>query len=208
MGLVRSGAYGREVESGLPYWQRKGVVRRSDVWRTFPEAREAIFEGMPDGVFERFRELAASGAAERAEGRMASMTAGDFLGACALGYRACGYDLKGEDGAELVPAALYRRFADGRDEGLVGGGHGMNAGPGIDPDDPEAWDAWYFDRFEGCDCVGIVPRRVIPAYCADMFPARFGKILDFTHVYEEDVDVYGDAIEWLPVEPARLAAPR
>ena len=38
------------------------------------------------------------------------------------------------------------RYADGRDEGLTGKGDGLNEGPGIDPDDPKAWNEWYLHR--------------------------------------------------------------
>ena len=63
------------------------------------------------------------------------MTARDFFRACAIGYKACGYN-----GSELPPVDQYFFHGDGRDEGLSGRGHGLNAGPGIDFDDPAAWD--------------------------------------------------------------------
>lgn len=59
-------------------------------------------------------------------------------------------------------------------------------------------------RYEGRDLVGIVPETVVPAYCSGMFPAECGRILDFMHVYDEDIDAYGDSIRWLPEEPAEL----
>ena len=39
------------------------------------------------------------------------------------------------------------------------------------------------------------------SYCEEMFP---GKVIDFMHVYDEDMVKYGDAIEWLPEEEAEL----
>ena len=40
-----------------------------------------------------------------------------------------------------------------------------------------------------------------------MFPRRFGRILDFIHVDEEDVEKLGDAIEWLPEHQVEFADP-
>lgn len=51
----------------------------------------------------------------------------------------------------------------------------------------------------------IVPHGVIPVYCEGMFPKRLGTILDFMHVYDEDMANFGDKIEWLPQPDARLA---
>ncbi|WP_026528275.1 hypothetical protein [Butyrivibrio sp. VCD2006] len=46
----------------------------------------------------------------------------------------------------------------GRDEGLTGKGHGLNEGPGIDFEDPKAWDEWYFNREQQ----GGHPWEVVP----------------------------------------------
>lgn len=58
-------------------------------------------------------------------------------------------------------------------------------------------------RFEGADYVGIVPHDVFPRYCEGLFPERYGTILDFIHVYDEDMTSFGDEIEWLPETEAR-----
>lgn len=60
-------------------------------------------------------------------------------------------------------------------------------------------------RFEGTDYVGVVPHDVVPRYCESMFPGRYGTILDFIHVYGDDMESFGDEIEWLPARKARLA---
>ena len=52
--------------------------------------------------------------------------------------------------------------------------------------------------------MGIVPHYVIPKYCEGMFPAKYGRVIDFMHVYEEEMGEYGDQIEWLPEEEAAL----
>ena len=48
-------------------------------------------------------------------------------------------------------------YADGRDEGLTGQGHGLNAGPGIDFDSPAAWNDWYFGTRGGGHPWEVVP---------------------------------------------------
>ena len=60
----------------------------------------------------------------------------------------------------------------------------------------------------GKDNVGIVPHDVFPCYCEGRFPERFGKMLDFMHVYSEELDELSGDIEWLPEEAAELLADR
>ena len=45
---------------------------------------------------------------------------------------------------------------------------------------------------------------MIPKYCEGMFPSSYGRVIDFMHVYDEDMKVLGDAIEWLPVAEEKL----
>ncbi len=37
-----------------------------------------------------------------------------------------------------------------------------------------------------------------------MFPEKHGPVIDFMHVYEEEIELFGDQIEWLPLEEAKL----
>ncbi len=286
---LREGVYNEEVSKYLPYQFRTGVVKRSVVWDRNPEYREQTLDGLSEKKYNRFKQLIENGANdEPGIGRLERMTANDFFRACAIGYKACGFE-----GADKSPVDQYFMHADGRDEGLTGRGYGLNAGPGIDPDSPDAWDQWYFHRkhtgghpwevcrggnsthvdimvhhdqididwklatgkisqeeadrhprgyyfsvagkhrpveaisfyvaltdaglpvflfdadailarFEGTDYIGIVPHHVIPKYCESMFPARFGRVIDFMHVYEEELELYGESIEWLPEEQAQL----
>ena len=289
--LLRKGTYNKMVEEHLPYQQRTGVIPRKIEWEYYPEAKNNVFEGLSTNTFLAFKSFIHENDEDHI-GRMKSMTANDFFKACAAGYRACGYE-----GTELTPVEQYLKHADGRDEGLTGTGHGLNEGPGIDFDDPQAWDTWYFDRdrsgghpwevcrggnsthvdlfvrndehylgyllrsgqiteeeynkrkadagyyfsvrgkswgrsveavnffvaireegypvmledaegilarFEGTDLIGIVPHNCATRYCESRFPAKYGTILDFMHVDDEDMENYGDQIEWLPEEPAAL----
>lgn len=286
---LRDGSYNAEVNANLPYQFRTGVIHRSELWKKEPEQKKFDLEGLAPETLASFKSLLSAGRNdESAIGRLKTMTANDFYRACAIGYKACGYD-----GAELAPVDQYFAHADGRDEGLSGRGFGLNAGPGIDFDDPLAWEDWYFRReqhgghpwevigggnsthvdlavrhdrqtldwkvrcgkmteeeaathpcgyyflvagkhrakeavefytalsaaglpvilrdaeeilarFEGTDYVGIVPHSVIPKYCEGMFPAKHGPVIDFMHVYEEEIELFGDQIEWLPQEEAKL----
>ena len=288
MEMLRAGTYNETVDRSLPYWHRTGVIKRSVLYAAEPEYRERELDGLDAEKIQKFRELITSGANDEMKiGRLQSFTANDFFRACALGYQACGYETK-----DCSPSDLYLKHADGRDEGLTGTGHGLNEGPGIDFDDPDAWDHWYFSsrggghpwevvpggnsthmdlfvchdrhelewmvrsgritqeeadkhpcgyyfevsgkhrpmesvnfylalhdaglpvllrdaeeilaRFEGSDYVGIVPRDVTPRYCEEMFPKEYGRVIDFMHVYDEDLEQYGDQIIWLPEDPEKL----
>lgn len=286
---LRSGIYNEEVNANLPYQFKTGVIRRSALWEIEPEQKEHDLEGISPQMLNAFTSLLSAGLNnEAAIGRLKSMTANDFFRACAIGYKACGYNQ-----TELPPVEQYFAHADGRDEGLSGRGFGLNAGPGIDFDDPKAWEEWFFHReqrgghpwevcrggnsthvtlavchdrqtlewkvrrgemteeetavhpngyffrvagkhraketiafytalseaglpvliqdadeilarFEGTDYVGIVPHSVLPKYCESMFPPKYGSVIDFMHVYEEEIELYGDRIEWLPLEEAKL----
>ena len=59
-------------------------------------------------------------------------------------------------------------------------------------------------RFDGSDYVGIVPHKTIPRYCEELFPKEYGRVIDFMHVYDEDLLKYGADIIWIPEEPAEL----
>ena len=287
---LRDGVYNEEVNRSLPYEFRIGVIKRSAVWEKEPDGKQYVLEGLSEECLAQFKRLLSSGANDEMKiGRLSRMTANDFFRACSVGYKACGFK-----DTDMPPVDQYLKYADGRDEGLTGRGYGLNEGPGINFDDPEAWDQWYFHgeqhgcghpwevvrggnsahvdlavchdrhsiawkvstgritqeeaaqhpngyyftvagkhrtfeavsfyvalsdaglpvflydadailaRIEGTDYIGIVPHHVIPKYCEDMFPAKYGRVIDFMHVYDEDLAEYGDAIEWLPMEEAEL----
>ena len=288
MEMLRAGTYNEIVEKDLPYWHRTGVIKRSVVYAAEPEYKKREFEGLTAGQVQQYRELIVSGANDEQKiGRLEKMTANDFFKACELGYKAIGKEAEG-----LTPVQLYLRYSDKRDEGLTGEGFGLDEGPGIDFDDPAAWEEWYFGsrggghpwevvpggnsthmdlfvrhdrntlewkvragfmtqeeadrhpvgfyyqvtgkhrpmesvnfylalhnaglpvlisdaeeilaRFDASDYMGIVPHNVIPKYCEGMFPKAYGKVIDFMHVYEENLELYKNDIIWLPVDPAKL----
>ncbi len=288
MGMLRDGTYNEFVEKNLPYPYRTGVIKRLAVYAAEPDYKEREFEGLKPEQIQRYRSLISSGNNDELKiGRLEKMTANDFFRACELGYQAIGKKTEG-----FTPVQLYLRYADGRDEGLTGKGHGLNEGPGIDFDDPSAWEEWYFGshggghpwevvpggnsthmalfvrhdrhtlewkvrlgemtqeeadqhpvgfyyqitgkhrpmesvsfylalhdaglpvlisdaeeilaRFDASDYIGIVPHAVTPKYCESMFPTQYGKVIDFMHVYQEDLEKYKNDITWLPEDPAEL----
>lgn len=290
MKLLKEGKYDELVDNDLPYQFRRGVIKRSDFWETEPGHKEWVCDGLTEESIEKFKGLIESGMNSEAKiVRIKRFTANDFFKACKFGYEAIGKDCKG-----FSLSGLYMRYADGRDEGLTGEGHGLNAGTGIDFDDPKAWDEWYFNReqhgghpwevvpggnsthvelcvmhdkngldwklrlgeitekeykekletagyyfalagvhrqfetvnfylalssaglpvivmdaeemvarFDGSDYVGVVPHHVATRYCSELFPKKYGDIIDFTHVYKNEDD-WIDKITWLPEDPALL----
>ncbi len=286
---LRDGTYNDEVQAQLPYWFRTGVIRRNVLWDYDQEQKRYDLTGMTESTMAEFQKLIESGVNDEMKiGRLDRMTANAFYRACAIAYKACGLR-----GTGLPPVDQYFLNADGRDEGLSGRGNALEKGTGVDPDDPDAWDQWFFDwhrggghpweiirggnsthvdlivrhdrnmigwkvrtgeitpeeaehypcgfffeihgkhrsweavhiylalsaaglpvilsdaveilaRFLATDYIGIVPHAMIPKYCEGMFPKRFGRVIDFMHVYEEELEAYGDKIEWLPVQSAAL----
>ena len=154
MRLLREGVYNDMVDKELPFPFRIGVVPRKTVWERNPESRRIDHDGLSEAAVAEFKALVESGANDTARlKKMTRFTANDFFRACRTGYLAIG---KNCDGYSL--SELYRKYSDGRDEGLTGKAYGMNAGPGIDFDSPEAWDAWFFAR----DRHGGHPWEVVP----------------------------------------------
>jgi hypothetical protein len=154
MALLVDGSYNQMVATSLPYQFRVGVIRRRDLWEAEPDVRAGDYDGLSEESVQAFRELVESGVNSYDKiGRISEFTANDFFRACKLGYESIGKVCEG-----MAPSELYRRYADGRDEGLTGRGYGLNAGPGIDFDDPKAWDEWYFHRSQR----GGHPWEVVP----------------------------------------------
>ena len=59
-------------------------------------------------------------------------------------------------------------------------------------------------RFDGTDYVGIVSHYSNWRDCEKIIPESYGPIIDFMTVYKEDMENYGDQIEWIPEEPVHL----
>lgn len=140
--LLNEGTYNGLISASLPYWFRTGVIKRSTLYSYEPEMAEFDCKDIRPEILAQFRNYITSGENnENKISRLESMTANDFYHACSIGYRACGYATD-----EKTELDQYFAFSDGRDEGLSGRGLGLNEGPGIDINDPEAWEQWYFHR--------------------------------------------------------------
>lgn len=153
MDLLLSGKYNDLVAAKLPYQFRTGVIRRSDLWKYEPEEKERAYDRLSEEIVHQFTQLIRSGINNADKiGRIKDFTANDFFLACKIGYEAIGKDCNG-----FSLPDLYMHYSDGRDEGLTGKGHGLNAGDGIDFDSPSAWDRWYFSNRGGGHPWEVVP---------------------------------------------------
>ena len=59
-------------------------------------------------------------------------------------------------------------------------------------------------RLDGTDYVGIVSHYSTWRDREEIIPETYGPIIVFMTVYKEDMEIYGDQIEWIPEEPAHL----
>ena len=151
--LLQAGSYNKIVEEELPYQFRVGVIPRAELWKYDSEMKKYAYDGLSEDAVREFKKLISSGINDESKiGRIKRFTANDFFRACKIGYEAIGKDCSG-----FSLPDLYMHYADGRDEGLTGQGHGLNAGPGIDFDDPGAWDEWYYGKRGGGHPWEVVP---------------------------------------------------
>lgn len=121
---VKAGTYRDRVLKELPLGYRKGVVRRSDVWKSGFWTKEADLDDTTDEDIERFSKLVGNGIEDVPDKRIPSMTLNDYLALCSMCFR-----IRGENTDGMSLKEQYKRFADGRDEGMLE----------LDPDDPDAF---------------------------------------------------------------------
>ena len=131
--LMRQGSYDALVRKELSIRQRVGTVKRSDLWAIYPDIKEEFFEDLSQKQVEQFLDAvkAQPASPEELQDKLSSMTANDFFSFCSKGYAAMGYEISGR-----TPSEQYRKFADGRDDGLSE----------IDPDSTAAFQAWITNR--------------------------------------------------------------
>ena len=172
MKLLKEGKYNELVQMQLPYKHRVGVIKRSEIWAVDPKKKKEAFGGLTEDDVDKFKTLIASGINHEDKiGRIKEFTANDFFVACKLGYEAVGENCEGYNLSEL-----YRRFSDGRDEGLTGAFCAYDEDIGIDFDDPKAWDDWYFGRtHKGSGH----PWEIYPGVCLYVSDDRFDVEMDY-----------------------------
>jgi len=133
---IKSGEYNRKIREELSPDLRFGTITRNAYWEIFPEDKEEYFSGLTDADRDEFLKLMENYRKDaRPDHMIEDMTSGLFFRCCQMGYAANHYE--GSD--TLSPKELYRKHADGRDEGLMG----------IDEDSPEAFRNWYEHRESG-----------------------------------------------------------
>ncbi len=131
--MMRQGSYAEFVSRELPIRQKAGTVKRSDLWALYPDLRDEFFEDLTQKQVDRFLSAIKGQPADLEElpGQLRSMTANDFYTFCSIGYKALGYAVKGQS-----PQEQYKKYADGRDDGLSE----------INPDSPEEFHEWLINR--------------------------------------------------------------
>lgn len=130
--LLLDGTYNQYVKDNLPLIHRKGTISGKDFWKGFPDARESIMEGMSESDCNEFVTLMQEFEKDAVPSeRLNKMTADLFFECCSLGYEINGYDIEG-----LSPSEQYKKYADGRDEGLLE----------IDSSSAEVFENWKNDK--------------------------------------------------------------
>ena len=110
-----------------------GIISRAALWELSPEDKEEYFRDLTQADIDEFLAAASEDPASL-DTRLLQVTANAFYRFCSLGYQANQYDVSG-----LSPKEQYKKFADGRDEGLGE----------IDPDSPASFAEWYAGRRGG-----------------------------------------------------------
>ncbi|MBP5230314.1 MAG: hypothetical protein ILO68_01160 [Clostridia bacterium] len=130
--LLRKGEYNSRIRQILPYKYRTGVISAKEYWKLYPDAEASHFERISREECAEFAKTLAEDKTDgegKPLGRIREMTVNKYLEISKLGY-----DANKLEGYEtMTPLEMYRRYADGRDGGLLG----------VDPDSPKAFDDWF-----------------------------------------------------------------
>lgn len=130
--MLKRGVYNSYIREILPYKYRKGVITTKEYWKLYPEEEKEHYEKLSREECAELSKLLAEANDEdqyKPAGRIKQMTVNKYLWLSKIGY-----DANRLDGYEtLSPLEMYKRYADGRDGGLLE----------IEPDSPEAFDSWF-----------------------------------------------------------------
>ena len=133
--LIKSGEYHYFVNHNLPYRHRIAKILRQNYWFVFPEEKEAYLAEIVADEIALFESLINRQPENNPSFRLPAMTSGLYFDTCRRGYAANHYE-----GAEILPAkVLYRKHADGRDDGLLD----------LDEASAESFSAWLNDQMRG-----------------------------------------------------------
>ena len=166
---LEDGTYNNRVREELPYKNRYGSISRRYYWDAFPEEREAFKENFTDEEIRKFLDYVdyQSGVGRGnsdGEDAYVDMTARDYYEACAIGYKAAGYEdrrsWRFEDSEEehkrygdKTPKEMYYSYADGRDDGLSK----------VPVDDAEEFEKWFHKKGDYYESNGSHPYEIRPS---------------------------------------------
>ncbi|MGN0671577.1 MAG: hypothetical protein ACI4KE_03005, partial [Anaerovoracaceae bacterium] len=163
---VSEGTYNERIASSLPYKHREGTILRRDYWDVYPELREEYRSCFSESEIDTFLQTAKNFDENKDSGKCIShMTARQFYEACAIGYKALGFEPKicigytesDDERARyggVTPKEYYYMYADGRDDGLKN----------VPMDDAEAFEEWLKDEGPYYEFNGHHPWEIIPSF--------------------------------------------
>ena len=143
IGMVKScineidhGEYNHVIAKDLPPGFKYGTITRKNLWKVCPQEKVDYFKNFSDSEVQEFQNLMAKTNEDLTPNHyLQKITVQDFLYCCQLGYRANQYSMADE----LSSRELYKKYADGRDCGLLE----------IHENSPEAFEDWLANHERG-----------------------------------------------------------
>lgn len=143
IGMVKScineidhGEYNHVIAKDLPPGFKYGTITRKNLWKVCPQEKVDYFKNFSDSEVQEFQNLMAKTNEDLTPNHyLQKITVQDFLYCCQLGYRANQYSMADE----LSSRELYKKYADGRDCGLLE----------IQENSPEAFEDWLANHERG-----------------------------------------------------------
>ena len=132
---IIAGEYDGFIKNNLPYYYRTGTIPRQEYWKIVPEGRKYDLAGREDKILSEeeiksFQKLVAEQKTFNDDDFIIEdMTAGKYFAYCRIGYEANNFP---QCKTIEEDAELYKRIADGRDNGLTE----------IALDSPEEFNSW------------------------------------------------------------------
>ena len=163
---VREGTYRATVLEKIPYIYRTGTIKRSDLWKIYPDSKRDFFKAYRKRDLVKFGKY--FGGEKPGPMPLPRMTARVFYEACAVVYKALGRqrevrsylfkesseERKWYGDEKQTPKEMYYANADGRDNGLID----------VPMDDPDAFEEWAQGKGEYYTFNGSHPWEIIPSF--------------------------------------------
>lgn len=124
--------YNEYINKHLPYTRRTGRILRQDYWNIDPKEKEWMLKGLTTTDIDTLKIIVELSENDEQTIFPEKMTSGIFFDCCKIGYDANGYLYS----ADIKPADLYRKFADGRNFGLTQ----------LNTDSSQAFEEWFDKR--------------------------------------------------------------